>query len=293
MRMRNPFKFSRPQGPGFGINKSYYISVLAGVATLPPIAKVVSPKGSGGALEGFGVPLVEGTEKELLESPMSRGQYALATLDRKTVLRLRVMNADEAGFSPEAIARSGLANRLQPELLARLRSMWHLCQFTFESHDPEVYSSLDFVLACAQRLGNMTEGVIADPISEQYLLPSEVFQLPRVDAKVDAREHVTVHFRQDSTQPESGMWHAYTRGLFKFVQPEFELLGVDSADQKRVAQFLLGAAQGVLMGHLVSNGSQIGPFEARLGGLNRGLWEGIPVMELLPPTKSKVAELIF
>jgi hypothetical protein len=286
--LRNIFKFSKPHGPGFGINKAFYLSVLAAKSTLPPITAILNPKASNGALKGFGVPMIDAKDKALLDQPMLRGQYALATEDRKTVLRLRVIPPEEAGFSGEAIARSSLAKTLSPELVNRLRSMWHLCQFTFESHDPDVYPALDFLLGCTARLGELTEGVIADPVAERYLLPNELLILPRADEKVDAREHVMIHWRPEGTQ-----WHAYTRGLFKFIQPEFELYGIEEHDKQRVTKFLLGASQAVLLGHLVTNGSQIGPFEARQGGLNRALWDGLPVMELLPPTKKTVSELTF
>ena len=253
---------------------------------LPPISAVVNPKGSNGALEGFGVPLVNSKEKTLLEMPMQRGAYALATKDRKTVVRLMNMSAEESGFSPDTIAKSSLASRLSPDLLTKLRSTWHLMQLSFESHDPDVYPSLDFILGIATRLGTLTNAVIADPIAERYVLPEELFMKPRTDANVDAREHIFVHSR-----PEGLNWHVYTRGLAKFIQPELELYGVPATDQEEAARFLVSASQGVLQGFLVQSGSQLGPFEAR-AGTNKALWGELPVMELLPPTGKSVSELL-
>lgn len=281
--MRQFWKFSKPTGPGFGINKNFYLSVLGSTPVLPPISAIMNPKGSNGAVEGFGVPLVESKDKTLLESPMSRGAYALASKDQKTVVRLMIMNADEAGFSPEAIAKSSLASRLSPDMLTRLRSTWHLMQLTFESHDPDVYPSLDFVLSIAQRLGTVTDALIADPVAERYLLPGELFMKPRTDPQVDAREHIYVHRRQQDIG-----WHVYTKGLSKILQSEMELYGVEDRDKDEAARFLMSAAQGVFLGFLLQNGSEVGPFEARFGGLDKGMWEGIPVMELLPPTGKTV-----
>lgn len=254
---------------------------------MPPVSAVINPKGANGALEGFGVPLVSGKDKALLDSPMMRGTYALASKDRKTVVRLMVMSAEEAGFSPDAIAKSSLASKLSPDLLARLRATWHLMQLSVESHDPDVYPALDFILGIATRLGNFTQAVIADPISERYLLPQELMMNPRTDPLVDAREHVFVHRR-----PEGVKWHLYTKGLSKFVQPELELYGVEPNDQDLAAKFLMSACQGVLQGFPIQNGSTVGPFEARAGGTNRALWDGIPVMEMLPATGKSVAELL-
>jgi len=285
--MRQFWKFARPHGAGFGISKNFYLSVLGSTPILPPISAVVNPKATNGALEGFGVPLVDSKDKALLDSPMLRGAYALATKDRKTVVRLMVMSTEESGFSPDAIANSALASRLSPELLTRLRSTWHLMQLRFESHDPDVYPSLDFVLGIAARLGKITNAVIADPISERYLMPEEVFMRPRTDPNVDAREHVFVHRR-----PEGVTWHVYTKGLTKFVQPEIELYGVDPQDQDEAARFLMSASQGVLQGFLIQNGSEVGPFEARVGGTNTALWGQTPVMELLPPTGKPVGDLL-
>ena len=280
-----PWQFSKPKGPGFGLNKNFYLSVLAGQAVLPRIAEIAAPKPANGEILGFAVPLTNTTDKSLLAMPMSRGMYAIASQDRKTVLKLMVMSDQEAGFSPEAIARSGLANRVTPEVLARIRSTWHLLQITIESHDPGVYPSLDFMLNIAKRCAELTNGVVADPVSERYLLPSEVFQTTRISPSVDAREHVQIHFR-----PEPVGNKVYTRGLIKITQPELEIDGVEDRYLRDASRMIISAAQGVFEGHIITNGAMIDRFEARQGGLNRALWDGIPVYELLPPTGKSTNE---
>jgi hypothetical protein len=285
--MRPFWKFAKPEGPGFGINKNFYLTVLSSRPVLPPIRSVANPKAEHGAVEGFAVPLVDSKDQTLLEAPMTRGRYAIASKDRKTVLKLMVMNADEAGFSPESIARSSLAAKLEPEALTRIRSTWFMLQLLVESHDPEVYPSLDFLLNIATRLGLLTDGVVADPVAERYLLPHRILNQPRVSNEVDARDHVAIHSR-----PEGNDWHLYTKGMMKIIRPELEIYGVPTEKQAEAAKMLIGAAQGVFQGFPISNGATIGPFEAREGGLNRGLWEGIPVIELLPPTGRKMSELL-
>ena len=285
--MRKFWKFAKPLGPGFGISKNFYLSVLAGSPALPPITAIINPKGTNGAIEGFGVPLVDGKDKAILDSPMLRGTYALASKDQKTVVRLMVMSAEEAGFSPDAIAKSPAAAKISPELLIRLRSTWHLLQLNFESHDPDVYPALDFILGIATRLGEATQAVIADPVSERYLMPGELIMRPRTDPSVDAREHVFIHRR-----PDGQKWHVFTKGLIKFLQPEIEILGVEETDIEEAARFLMSASQGVLLGYLIQSGSEVGPFEARLGNLNSATSTVVPVMELLPPTGKSVSELL-
>ena len=286
--MRPFWKFAKPKGPGFGISKSFYLSVLAGSPALPPITAIVNPKGANGALEGFGVPLVEGKDKAILDSPMLRGTYALASKDQKTVVRLMVMSAEEAGFSPDSIAASPMAALLSPELLIQLRSTWHLLQLSFESHDPDVYPSLDFLLGIATRLGEATQAIIADPLAERYVIPDQLIMRPRSDPNVDAREHVFIHRR-----PDGDKWHIFTKGLIKILQPEMELLDVEEHDQDEAARFLMSASQGVFQGYLVQNGSEVGPFEARQGGHVKSVWPSDAlVMELLPPTGKSVSELL-
>lgn len=274
-------KFAKPKNPGFGIDKNYYLSVLSGQAVLPPVAAVAHPKGEGGAVPAFGVPLNPGTDKNDLGRPMERGQYALASLDRKTVLRLRVLSREEAGFDPGYIVKSALADMLPPETLVRLKSTWHVLQLSVESHDAAVYPALDLILDLCDRLAACTEGVVADPMAQRYLLPGELRCSPRADARVDAREHVAVRFAASREGH-----HAYTLGLQKFGMPEYEVYRLEEADGAVAEAFLTGLAQSALLGAPAGAGARVGaesaPLEVRVGGLDRGQWEGIPCLELLP-----------
>ncbi len=291
--MRNVFKFAKPKGPGFGISKGAYLSVLLGTAQPPPIAGVVAPKGAGGAVEGFGVPLTGGTDKARLLQPMGRGEYALATTDQKTVLKLRLLPVEEAGFDPEVIVRSGMGARMGAELLARIRGTWSLGQLTFESHDPDVYPALDFLLDVALRMAELTQGAIADPVARRYLLPADLAALrvhgPELHLNVQA--HVAAH-----SVPAGDRSLSYTLGLQKFALPELEITGLLDGEEGDAELYLLSAAQGVLEGHpLVSGGTLPAGrrrFEAREGGLDRARWEGVPVLELLPPTGVSAGEAL-
>lgn len=278
-----PWNFSRPKGPGFGLSKSLYVSVLSSASVLPRLRDLVDPKGTGGAVEGFVVPLAEGTSKEALDAPFQRGGYGVASKDRKTVLRMLVLGRDEANYDPEAFARSSLAATASDELLSRMRGAWTLSQFTFETHDPEVYPALDFLQAVTTRFAELSEGVVADPIARRYLLPEHVVQIPRVDPKIDAREWVSINSR---IRPDGV--HLHTLGMRKFALPEIEIVNLADADVPLASRLLIMAAQASLMGDLMRSGDRFGdpkvPFEAREGGFDRELWDGSPVFELLPPT---------
>lgn len=282
------FKFSKPKTPGFGLSDRFYLSVLTAQAMLPTLASVIEPKGAGGAVPGFGVPLAPGASKGDLVRPMERGAYALASTDRKTVMRLRVLSKEEAGFDPSWVATSALASMLDAEVLARLRATWIVMQLSFESHDPDVYPALDFLLHLASHLADATQGVVADPLAQRYLLPGDLFKRPRLDPRVDAREHVAVRFEQSREG-----WHAYTLGLQKFGLPEIEIYRLAEEDAAAATTFLIGLAQSNLLGTLVAEGDRVGsesmPFEVRSGGLDRGQWEGIPCLELIPPSGGAVS----
>ena len=281
--MRRVWQFGKPKTPGFGIQKTFYLTVLSSKPVLPPLLTLINPKGAGGAVEGFGAPLAENADKDSLGKPMERGAYAIASRDQKTVLRLLVMSKEEAGFDPEPFVRSALAKELDEELLVRVRATWIIGQLTFESHDPMVYPSIDFLLDFAARFADLTEGVVADPISRRYLMPAQVRQALRVDPRVDAREVVGLSHRVQDT----GI-HLFTLGMQKFGLAEFEMTGLAIEDLQLAESLLMSLCQTSLIGSFASNGDKLGAkgseLEIRAGGFDRGLWEGIDVFEVIPAT---------
>lgn len=285
------WSFSKPKTPGFGIQKNYYLTVLSSKATLPPILLLINPKGEGGAVEGFGAPLAPDVPKDALGRPMERGAYAIASKDQKTVLRLLVLSKEEANFDPEPFLRSSLAAELDPELLNRVRATWTIGQLTFESHDPMVYPALDFQLEFAARFAELTDGVVADPVSRRYLLPEQVRQIVRADPKIDARDVVGLSHRAK----ETGI-HLFTLGMQKFGLAELEIAGLELTDMRLAETLLMSLCQSSLLGTFPENGDKVGApgfeFEIRDGGFDRGIWEGVKVFELLPPTMKTPSECL-
>lgn len=288
--MRN-WPFQKPKNPGFGISRGYYLTILSSKSVLPSIAEIANPTGLGGAATGMAVPLVNDSDKSALTRPMHLGPYAIATIDRKTVLKMLVLSKEEAGYDPELYVRSSMAADDDPELVARMRATWTIAQLTFESHDPAVYPALDFFLGVAVRLATLSEGVVADSICERYRLPNEVLEPKRIHPLIDVRDHISVKLERRS----DGI-HAYTLGMQKFALPEYEINNLFDEDQIPAQRFLLTLCQSVLIGDLTKAGDRFGSskalFEAADGGFDRGLWEGLPVFELLPPTSMTPGEAL-
>lgn len=283
-------KFAKPKGPGYGISKNFYLTVLATRANLPSISSIVNPRGDGGAVVGYGVPLAAGTNRDDLHRPMARGAYAVTTPEKSTVLRCLVVSKEEAGFDSEAIIRSPQAQHFNAESLQRLRATWTLIQFCFESHHPAVGPALRFLFQAVARTAFLTDGTIADPLSRRYLLPTDLADMTSADG-VDATHHVAVHSSEGVERI-----HCFTLGLQKFSLPEMEMPDVNP-DQLEIAKSaLLGVAQSILAGGLLSPGDQIGHRGLNLfvaeGGLDKGRWEGIPCLDLLPPKGKAIAEVL-
>ena len=103
---------------------------------------------------------------------------------------------------------------------------------------------------------------------------------------------VSVHDRDQGDETE-----VYTLGMQKFGLPELQIPGITDASSKALAEeFLLGLTQSVLSGKLLKPGAQVGarskPFDIAMGGHDIRRWEGIPVLELLPPKRATAAEAL-
>lgn len=286
-----PWQFRKPKTPGFGINRNYYLSVLASRASLPSVLEVVNPKGDKGAIQGFGAPLAADATKDDLSKPLVRGAYAVASPDKKTVLRMLVVHRDEAGYDPEVLLRSSMADQLAPELTARIRGAWHLIQLSFESHDAMVYPALDFLQKLTKRLAELSDGAIADPVSQRYLLPEDLIR-PRAHGEpLNVADHIAVRFFEQGSKIA-----AYTLGMQKFALPEIEITELNPAAKRLAEPFLMHLSREILLGRTLSLGDRVGgkhtEFEVATGGLDRARWEGIPCLELIPARSRTSSETL-
>lgn len=290
--LKRLLKFGKPKPGPITINKAYYLTVLAGRAQMPTLVSVLNPKGEGGAVVGLGAPLAAGTSKTDLAKPLERGAYALSSTDQLTVLKMFVMPKQEAGFDPQGFVQSPAAKSMDPEILHRIGATWMLVQLTFESYDPAGYPALDFFISVAKRLAELTDGVIADPVSQTYRLPESLVATKPEGVRVLAPEHIDVKVR-----PLEGGLHMYTLGLSKFDHPEIEMYGLSPTVQSGAARFLYGLAQAVLQGSKVELGLEVGEEGNKLkvthGGLEESVWAKATCFELIPSGNRKIDEAII
>lgn len=259
------------------MSTDFYLSVLAGTAQLPPLLAIVNPKGEGQAVAGMGVPMSAAASKDDLAKPLERGVYALSTPDRKTVLKLRVLSKEEAGFNPEQVMTSLQAAGLVGEVIDRVRSTWSILQLTFESFDPSLYPSLDFVAGVASRLASLTNGVVADPLAGQYRLPTAFPAVKPPGEQFVVTDHVSV------VQSQSGdVVRLSTAGLAKFAHPELVLTQVPSSLAQTATSFLFSICAGVLRGKVVEPGDRLVSIDGWIAGSSPDQNPYVPVIELLP-----------
>jgi hypothetical protein len=175
-----------------------------------------------------------------------------------------------------------------------------LLQLTIESHDPMVYDAVKFMLLLARRLADLTDGVVADPICHTYKLPTDVFSSPQRDPRIDSRDvaHVWMHpFAPAGMPREAGPISAYTLGMRKFSMPEVEIADFQAEHSRLAEAFLNQLCQEALLGDIYEIGDKVGGDACLLqvvpGGLDRARWEGIPCVELIPPTGSSMDDAIL
>lgn len=282
VRLKDIFPFKgKVKTPGFGISKSFYLTVLASDSVLPPLLTLINPKGDGGAIKGFGVPMQKGSQKEDLAKPLTRGFYGLACPQQKTLLKLTVVSKEEAGFDPDPLLRSPAALLMPNEVRTGIAAAWHLLQFTFESYDPEVYPALDFLHQIVLKTARSSGGLIADPLAQTYW-PIDCFPIePDPGLPFSTLSLVSA---KERAHPEGLQVH--TLGLQKFNLPEIEVKGVAPAEEAACVAFLLSLAQNVLSGRKLEIGQKVGEGDASFmviqGGEDKRLWDGIPCYSLVP-----------
>ena len=278
-RISDLFRFSKPKTPGYGISKGYYLSVLSPAARLPVIREIANTSGADGAVHGFIAPLAQTANHDVLNQPLERGMYAVASPNKKTVLRMAVFNTDEGGFPAESIARILEERGTSPDVTTRIRATWSVCQFTFEAHDPMVVASMRFLQNIVYRLGTLVDGLVADPVSERYEFPA--FFKPNFDdsGPVDIKQIVAVH----ASAADRGV---YTLGMQKLGLPEFEMADLDADCVPLATDFLLTCCQAVLRDGVPESGHRLGTGDGQFrifpGGIDRARWEGIACLGILP-----------
>jgi hypothetical protein len=292
LKLRDLLPGRAPKTPGFGISTQYYLSVLTNTASLPAPIIVANPKGESGGVPGFAIPMKVDAGKEELGAPMIRGRYGFVSPDQKTALEATVVSLDEAGFQPDPFLASPAGLELDNEVRARIKAAWNLVQLVFKSYDPAVYPAVDFMLAVAKRLAELTDGVVADPLSQVYRLPADLVTERKEGEQFSVQDVVAVRTRADGAR-----LHVFTLGLQKFGLPELEIAGVPKEIEDVATRFLLGAGKTQLKGVKMEPGDKLGspklPLRVAEGGLDRRMWEGVTVLELIPEKTGPIEESLL
>lgn len=285
-KLTDIFKFAKPKTIGYEISRDAYLSILCSTTQMPSVDSIAHPKGNRDAVVGFIAPLLGKMSRDL-SAPLERGIYGIASLDQKTMLRMMMMPVSESGFDPEVLIKSSHALKFSPEVITTIRSTWHVAQLNFEAFDPQIAPALDLYLNIAQRLAQLTEGIIADPISHRYLQPEALQKPGKQPGEIPVYEHVSI-----GANPANG--HCFTRGLIKFAMPEHELLDVPESFQVTAERFLLGVAQSALNGKTPELGTSAGaPGSLLTCAITRQRsWEGMPVYEWIPAPGTTLIECL-
>jgi len=279
--IRDLLKFSKPKTPGYGIWEDFYLTVLGARAPMPAPLVVANPRGEGGAVPGMIAPLGGESARTVLTQPLVRGVYGVASPNRRTVLEMTIIPVAESHFRPEDYLKSLYALELSPDTTARIQSTWTLAQFRFRAHDPMVRDSLAFVHAVARRLGELTDGVVADPLALRYL-PWE--QVPIVDPNAPLAAADFVSVRSEPCPDLAGTERASTHGLVKFGLAELLLRGIDETDFPVARRLLLGLAQTILQSGPVAAGDQVDGEGRRWTLAPAGDPDLRLTLEMLPPS---------
>lgn len=208
--------FSKNRTTNFGISKDFYLTIFCPQSSLPPLRELIAHRSMARAVLGMGTPLAAMESEDVIGEPLRRGAYACVTMNRKTVVRMLVMRRDECTVDIDALAAEKDQVGLDQELISRIQAAWFLAQLSYESYDPQAFASIRFLYRLADRLAELTEGVIADPLAERYLKPGTWYRESHDEAPIDPLELVTV-----SEVPGPNGPRLMTAGMKKLDLPEY------------------------------------------------------------------------
>ena len=139
-------------------------------------------------------------------------------------------------------------------------------------------------------MADLTDGVVADPVSQTYRLPEHY-----------ASEHdpgmpfTTLNHVQAKEVKRAEGSYVHTLGLQKFGLPELEVNVVPTDHAEQAALVLLGLAQKMMAGIKVEAGDGLGPKGVLViaeGGLDRTMWGQTKVFELIPSVTGQIGSAI-
>jgi len=184
--------------------------------------------------------------------------------------RLAQGDAEPQPTPPGSEERPYIGERFQN---ARVEAILELTR-----RDSPIGPSIQVGMELADAIATQTGGVIIDWLSQRLVLPGEWQVEERVYA-IDPREHVIVHYVEDST----GLW-VHTHGLAKFGRPELELFDLPTDAGDLAYALVMDLSGYVIDGPVVAPGNTLGnpkvPLRALEGSREADHWDKRSVIEL-------------
>ncbi|RMG27199.1 MAG: hypothetical protein D6724_00165 [Armatimonadetes bacterium] len=277
-----PFGRKRESRADLVINRNLHLSVLAQRRSLPPLLSVVNPDGSNGAVQGFGAPLFEGATKDILNEPLRQGDYGIVTPRQDTVLQMTIVPLEEIPqFQKPSTETERRQSGVTEAMIPFLDAADVLLDTTIRGYK-DALVSMRFFLDYVKRLGELAEGVVADPLAETYRMPTDLYVKDRLHPHVDFREIGATRVEA----LDDGLWVS-SRGMAKFNLPELEMYGVATEDFDAAVRMIIAACQQVILGVPFRIGETAflpsQPLQIVEGTRNRDIWGDRPTLEFRDP----------
>ena len=184
--------------------------------------------------------------------------------------RLAQGNAEPRATPPGSEERSDIDERFQKSQVEAILELTR--------RELPIGPSIQAGMELADAIAMQTRGVIIDPLSQRLVLPGE-WQVEARMYAIDPREHVTVHYVEEST----GLW-VHTHGLAKFGRPELELFDLPTDAGKLAWACVMDVSGYVIDGPVVAPGNTLGnpkvPLKALEGSREADHWDERSVLEL-------------
>ncbi len=211
-----------------------------------------------GALWGaqVGVPAAAKPSKNprlLLEQPMEEGDYAFQGVHGTVIACVQQRRKGDPcpgiGASDDAPRIVGVG----PAERERLENACWVVALELTEVLGELRDALLFQIELADRLADLSTGVVLDQEALRYYLPGK-WRVANATKPVDAREHVTVHQEKG---PKDTLW-VHTHGLSKFGRPELEVCGIPAALGEAACRLLIELSQYLVGGGVLRPGGTVG-----------------------------------
>lgn len=243
---------------------------------MPTPRQIAEPAGLSGAVEAYIAPL-QGGDRTLLDRPIEMAAYIISSIDKKSLIRLTVMHANQRGFSGPDVADSAWAiQHLSDDKRMILRAAWHTYQLSVESYHPDVIDTVNLLTDLANRIATLTDGVISDSLSQRYFSPGEIGSSQQRASHIFPKDVVSIMDTGERVQ---------TMGMSKFDLPDFAVMsgltGEANLDFNLISPLMLAVDHQLNIGQLKA-GSKFLDYRIELDHIKEAGVE-LPILVLRKP----------